>query len=432
MNADIDRNDTALEIAIVGAGVAGLVLATRLADLGHSLIVYEARDAAAVSSEGEFLTLAPNGMNALRAVGCCDATIAAGVETTGIELLDERGKCLAIADQSADAAEFGAPSVTISRSALARILIGRARASDVDIQFGRRVLDIVQDEQAVTLHFEAGSCSTASLVVAADGLRSDVRRIVFPAFPVPHYTGLVGTGGRVTADIPATGGRMRMSFGLEAFFGYLTASDRQVYWFSSYPEADIGEVKSPAGALRALRERHATDPFPNLTILDRVETISRTYPVFDMPPLPAWSEGRVMMIGDAAHAVGPHAGQGASMAIEDAVVLAACLSAEHGHAAAFARFEKLRRPRIRDVVRVTARNSSQKGRMGPIRRLVRNLMLPIFLPMGIKASRALFAYRADLHPLTDPAARGPQTPAQPTGAEAWVVAAGEPRREAIT
>jgi 2-polyprenyl-6-methoxyphenol hydroxylase-like FAD-dependent oxidoreductase len=123
---------------------------------------------------------------------------------------------------------------------------------------------------------------------------------------------------------------MRMTFGSNAFFGYLKPAGQPVYWFDSYAadEADIEKINDPARYARDIRALHANDPSPNAEILDHVGVIERSYPIYDMPALPCWHKGRVVLIGDAAHAVGPHAGQGASMAIEDALVLAACLEAE--------------------------------------------------------------------------------------------------------
>jgi 2-polyprenyl-6-methoxyphenol hydroxylase-like FAD-dependent oxidoreductase len=118
-----------------------------------------------------------------------------------------------------------------------------------------------------------------------------------------------------------------------------------------------------------------------------------------MPELPAWSRGRVVLLGDAAHAVGPHAGQGASMAIEDALVLAAALELEAEPQAAFRRYEALRRPRVAEVVRLTARNSSQKRAQGKWQLLIRDLLLRVFIPFGIRTGRKLFVYRPDQTPL---------------------------------
>ena len=254
------------------------------------------------------------------------------------------------------------------------------------------------------LEMSDGSRHAADLLVAADGLRSRVREIIFPEYPRPHFTGLIGTGGLVEVPVADTAGVMRMTFGNNAFFGYIKAPGRPVYWFNSYA-ADEDEADAPvngtdfAGKIRAL---HTDDPSPNADILRCVEKLDRAYAIYDMPALPVWWKGRVVLIGDAAHAVGPHAGQGASMAIEDALVLAACLEAEADHDRGFARYEILRRGRVAEVVKLTARNSSQKRSSGWIGLFIRDLVLPFLIPIGVRAGRKLLTFRADAVPLTQP------------------------------
>jgi 2-polyprenyl-6-methoxyphenol hydroxylase-like FAD-dependent oxidoreductase len=121
-----------------------------------------------------------------------------------------------------------------------------------------------------------------------------------------------------------------------------------------------------------------------------------------MPTLPCWHKGPVVLMGDAAHAVGPHAGQGASMAIEDALVLAACIETELDYTTAFRRYESLRRDRIQEVVKITARNSSQKRTNGRLGLLMRDLTLPFLIPLGIRVGRRLLRFRADCTPLARP------------------------------
>ncbi|TIX86817.1 FAD-dependent monooxygenase [Rhizobium sp. P44RR-XXIV] len=393
-----DANNHELTIGICGAGIGGLVLALRLAKLGFRPNLFEARSREAALSEGEFLTLAPNGMNGLRAVDCCDEVLRAGLETKAIELCNARGRRLALVDQSDHRSTFGAPSVTVKRGTLARILIEQCEARGIAVQFDRRISGVESRIHSVSLNFADAASLSVGLLVAADGLRSQVRSQVFPDFPAPHFTGLIGAGGIVAADIPATDGLMRMTFGEKAFFGYIKTASYPVYWFNSFAadNPDMVRGMDPHDLADRIREMHADDPFPNAAILQEVERVERSYPIFDMPPLPTWSKGRVVLLGDAAHAIGPHAGQGASMAIEDALILSSCLAETIDHNDAFARYEALRRPRIERVVKLTRQNASRKRKSTRLRLLLRDLLLPLLLPLGIRMGRKLFAYRADL------------------------------------
>jgi 2-polyprenyl-6-methoxyphenol hydroxylase-like FAD-dependent oxidoreductase len=396
--------DRLTSVAICGAGIAGLALAIRLTGLGYKPVVFEARSEAAAGREGVFLTLAPNGANGLRAIGCYDIVKKNGIDTTGIEILNAKGKRLALADQSDHEREFGAPSITIRRGLLAEILLAKARAVGVNVQFNIRVTGVSTSPRSVRLALSNGGMHDSDILVAADGVRSSVREIIFPEYPKPHYTGLIGTGGITEAEIPDTGGLMRMTFGSNAFFGYVKSAGQPVYWFDSYAanESNVEKINDPIAYAREIRALHANDPSPNAEILDNVEVIERCYPIYDMPALPCWHKGHVVLMGDAAHAVGPHAGQGASMAIEDALVLAACLEAEQDHETAFRRCEKLRRDRIEQVVRITARNSSQKRTNGWVGLLIRDLVLPFVIPLGIQTARKFFKFRADYTPLAQP------------------------------
>jgi 2-polyprenyl-6-methoxyphenol hydroxylase-like FAD-dependent oxidoreductase len=320
---------------------------------------------------------------------------------TGMEICDARGRRLGFCDQTDHERAFGAPSVTIGRGTLAGILVDRAREAGIELRFGSSIETVSCSEQDCLLGFSGGETREADLVVGADGLRSFVRAQIFPEYPSPHFTGLVGAGGISLTNVPSTGGVMRMTFGESAFFGFLVDTNGRAFWFSSYP--DDAPAIEPAPDKRIfidqIRKRHASDPEPNRSILAELTAVEALYPIFDMPELPAWSRGRVVLLGDAAHAVGPHAGQGASMAIEDALVLAACMQIERTPQSAFRRYEDVRRPRVSQVVKLTARNGAQKRALGRWSMLLRDILMMMFIPLGFRAMRKLFSYRADRAPL---------------------------------
>ena len=234
---------------------------------------------------------------------------------------------------------------------------------------------------------------------------SRTRRLAFPGAPDPVYTGLTGTGGFADVpSIPATDGIMRMVFGDTAFFGYIKEGDGPVFWFNSFPlDEEEALAKPDPRKLAALaRSLHSRDPEPIRRITAAVDAVARTYPVFDMQHLPRWHDDRVVLLGDAAHAVSPHAGQGASMAIEDAVVLAACLPAHASCGMAFAAYQRLRQQRVERIVRVSRRIGSQKRASSRLALFMRDLILPWVIPLSARAGRSVHRYRADLDPLSRP------------------------------
>jgi 2-polyprenyl-6-methoxyphenol hydroxylase-like FAD-dependent oxidoreductase len=120
--------------------------------------------------------------------------------------------------------------------------------------------------------------------------------------------------------------------------------------------------------------------------------------IHDVPSLPAWSAGRTVLIGDAAHAVAPHSGQGASMALEDAQVLAKLLheASGNGYDAVFKRFEQMRRPRTDKVIALGRRNGQRKESMSPVGYWIQQQMIRIFVPlMRVKAQDWLLGYKVE-------------------------------------
>jgi 2-polyprenyl-6-methoxyphenol hydroxylase-like FAD-dependent oxidoreductase len=392
-------------IGIVGAGSAGLGLALTLVRRGFAPVIFEKRTERQVLDEGIFLTLAPNGMNALRGLGLAAEALRHGVETRAIVLHNEHGKALGTVDYARHRVQFGAPSVTIRRGALGEVLLAAVRAAGVPIQFETAVTAVANLDSEVAVTTGDGVTHSFDVLVGADGLRSSIRGLTMPDLPSPVYNGLLGSGGIVDVpEVPPTNGQLLMTFGQRAFFGYIKDPGGPVYWFNSFPadekQAQLIDRQAATGYFEAL---HRTDPAVNRRIIAAAAPhVSRIYPDYDVPSLSYWSRGRVILIGDAAHAVTPHSGQGASMALEDALVLAACLDAEATPEGAFRRFEALRRDRVEAAVRLGRQGGTPKKAQGWFARRVRDLMLPMFVPLGQKAQEHLFAFRADDTPLVQP------------------------------
>jgi len=177
-----------------------------------------------------------------------------------------------------------------------------------------------------------------------------------------------------------------MIFGRRAFFGYALAPDGEVWWFANVPqsrEPARGEVQAtdPEEWRRRLLGLFADDAGPAVRLIEATPQLSPASPIHAVPHLPAWHRDRMIVIGDAAHAPSPTSGQGASLCIEDAVVLAQCLRDLPTPAAAFARFEAARRRRVERIVKWAARISSSKA-AGPVGRVIRDALMPMFMKMA--------------------------------------------------
>ncbi|MFC4058746.1 FAD-dependent oxidoreductase [Planomonospora corallina] len=357
---------------IIGGGIAGPVTAMALQRAGVDGEVFEAYDRGA-EGVGAFLTLAVNGLEALRPLGLHDLVADLGVDTPHMRITNARGRQLAVLHQ---------PSRTLKRADLYRALRDEAVRRGVRIHYGRRLTDASATPDGVRAVFADGNAAEGDLLVGADGLRSRTRTIIDPRAPRARHVGLLNTGGFAHGvDVPGEPGTNHFVFGRRCFFGYLVHPSGEVWWFANPPspgEPSPEELAAiaPERWRAGLVELFAGDTGPMLDIIGATEHILPPWNTYDFPTVPTWSNGRMVIVGDAAHATSPSAGQGASMAIEDAVVLARCLRDLPDTRDAFAAFERLRRGRVERVVAQGRRNGSGKA-PGAAGAFVRDLVLPV-------------------------------------------------------
>ncbi|MHA6763577.1 FAD-dependent monooxygenase [Streptacidiphilus sp. PAMC 29251] len=386
---------------VIGGGIAGPVAAMALQRAGISARVYEAYEGNSAEGTGGMISLAPNGVNALAPIGLDDTVRAMGMPTSSIVLHSWNGKRLA---------EFGSlpgmpPSAGVWRDEMFRMLADTAVSRGIGVEHGKRLVTAEDSGDGVTAHFSDGSWATADILIGADGIRSTVRPLIDPGAPKPHYTGLLGFGGRPTSPtrtgLDPTGGTLHMFFGKRAFFAYQVFDDGRIGWFANLPRTEPlntsqARAVDPQEWLRVLREAFAEDRTPAARIL--AEAVPADLIVVgaqeDLPNVPTWSRGRMVLIGDAAHATSPSSGQGASLAIESAVQLARCLR-DLPAAQAFSTYEALRRPRVERIIAMAARTNSNKA-AGPVARVVRDLVMPVAMKL-VKPEKSAwqFEYRID-------------------------------------
>ncbi|WP_067507734.1 NAD(P)/FAD-dependent oxidoreductase [Actinoplanes sp. TFC3] len=367
------------DIAVIGGGIAGTVTALALHRAGFTARIFEAHDRDD-DERGAFVTVAVNGLRALRELDLDPAELlTAGFPTTRNELLGAAGQLLADVPLGGPTSD-GLSTTTIRRADLYRALRDKARAENIPISYGKRLHTLT----AAEAQFEDGSTATADLFVGADGLHSRTRKALDPEAPAPRYLGLLNAGGftaRPVASVPPPG-VMRMAFGRRAFFGWAGAPDGSVWWFANpfrRTPAEPGEF-TPAGWHAHLLELFAGDPFPAREIIAASGAALGPWNTWDVPRLPVWRSDHIVLVGDAAHAVSPSSGQGASMAIEDAVVLGRCLGSESDVAGALWSYEKIRRPRVEKVVAYGKRSGSTKA-AGPLGARLRDAMMPLVMRM---------------------------------------------------
>ena len=383
---------------VIGAGIAGPVAAMALRKAGIRPTVYEAHPSSA-EGVGTFLTIASNGIAALRVIGADELALAAGFPTPAITLRSTTGKNLGRAHTGLTLPD-GTTSHTLNRADLYQALYQEAARRGIDVQHGKRLAAAEQTSGGVRAVFEDGSDAVGDVLIGADGIHSTTRRLIDPTAPAPTYVGLINLGGYARGvAVDAEPGSYSMIFGKRGFFGYVLAPGGEVWWFANIPRGDEparGETEAitPAQWQPRLAELFAADagPAAQLVQASGPADITRASPIHSIPHLPAWHNGRMIVIGDAAHAPTPTSGQGASLSIEDAVVLAQCLRDLPTPEMAFTRFEALRRPRAERIIKQAARINSSKT-AGPITRALRDAILPAVMKMAANSRQATAAYR---------------------------------------
>ena len=382
-------------VLVIGCGIGGPVVAMALQRAGIEAVIYEAYEQAS-DFAGSFLNTASNGLDALRAIDAHTQALAHGFPTPRMVMWSGTGKRLGEVANGMALAD-GTTSITIRRGSLHRALRDEAIRRGIRIEHGKRLADAESAPQGVIARFEDGTEARGRILIGADGIHSCVRQILDPAAPRPRYTGLLSIGG--FAQVPSlepTPDTFHMIFGKRSFFGYTVRPSGEVYWFAnlSWREQQLPAI-SPEDWKTRLPDVFAEDAGPALEILNRTRQELAAYPIYDMPPIPTWYRGAMVIIGDAAHATSPSSGQGASLAIEDAVVLAKCLRDLGEPQRAFAAYEHLRRERVQRVVRYSARIGRSKT-AGPLGRWLRDLVMPWALKHFANSDAHAWLYRYHL------------------------------------
>ena len=348
-------------IAIVGGGIAGLAAAQALKAAGFRAHVFEA--APALGEIGAAVGTAPNATKPLIALGFGEKMAAVANPSPGIFTRNmQTGDMVEFNDRRHAPQRYGAPQYTFHRADLLDVL-----ADGLDpalIHLGHRIASIEDRGPSVALAFDNGATFEADVAIAADGVRSVVRRALYGA-DNPTYTGQMVwrsllQGSDVPREVLEPNGHVQwVGPGCHFIAYYLRGT--QLVNIVTQEDTDkwVAEGWSTRGDPDEMR-RSFPDPEPRLATLLAMITDCTKWGLFTRPLTDNWGRGRIQLIGDAAHAMLPNAGQGACQAIEDAYILARWLGAENDPVEALRNFRRVRIKRVHGVQRLSLANARFK------------------------------------------------------------------------
>jgi salicylate hydroxylase len=349
------------KIAIVGGGLAGLAAAHALQTFGMKAEVFET--APALGEIGAAVNVSPQAVKALQAIGVGDQVAAVGNTSPGIYTRNmQTGEFLELNDRHKAAARYGAPYYTFHRADLLDAL-----ASGLDhgaIHLDHRLTGIAERSDRILLAFANGTEVEAEIVIGADGVRSVIRQALY-GDDNPTYTGQMVwrallNGGDVPAEVLEPTGHIQwVGPGCHLLAYYIRG--RKLVNIVTQEDTDkwVEEGWSTRGDPDEMRLSFPK-PEPRLERLLSVVTACSKWGLFTRPLTQNWGRGRIQLIGDAAHAMLPNAGQGACQAFEDAYILARWLEASRDPVEAFGNFRRIRIPRVHGVQRLSFSNARFK------------------------------------------------------------------------
>ncbi|WP_277587013.1 FAD-dependent monooxygenase [Psychrobacillus antarcticus] len=379
-----------MKIAIIGGGIGGLCAAVTLQKQGFSVQVYEANSM--FQPVGAGIGIGSNAMQALMEIGVGEDVFANGHVLHTQVFQNQNGKSLNTVDLTILKKLYGQENITIHRAKLHRTFLEALKPNTLN--FNKKCISTEQNDDQVTIRFEDGTTVTADILLAADGIHSSIRQQLVPG-SIPKYAGytcwrgITENKGRVdeytSTELWSTKGR----------FGMAPMKDGLVYWFACINTA----ARNPQFQQLNSQEigglfQHFPEVVHNVISTTPLKSILH-HDISDIKPLRHFVFGRVVLLGDAAHATTPNMGQGAGQAIEDAIVLGNGFKQFEHVDKVLAFYEEKRVARTAKVIRLSRQiGAIAQTQMRPIAG-VRDFLFP-FIPSKVLMNRLKFLFDVKL------------------------------------
>jgi len=359
-----------MRVIVAGAGFGGLTAAVGLVQRGWDVTVVER--ATELRPIGSGLAVAPNGLRALDTLGAGDAVRKLAAFQGDAAVTRSDGRVITRVDSEAVIRRFGDAVIPVTRSSVVDVLTASLPKEVFRLGVAATGVEVGTSSRPPRLVTDVGPLE-ADVIVAADGVNSLLRKALFPEHPGAVYSGI--TVWRLLVPTPAGDFLPGEVWGGGRVFGITPLADGRIYAYAAdHAEPGITYPDEKAELLRRFGDWHV--PIPQLISAAVPETILHNDIYEIAEPLPAYHRGAVAILGDAAHAMTPHLGQGANQAMEDAVTLAALVGPakdSEAVAAALTRYTALRAPRGADMVRRSHRMGDLTQSRSRPKAMLRNL-----------------------------------------------------------
>ncbi|NJM24874.1 MAG: NAD(P)-binding protein [Bacteroidia bacterium] len=379
--------------AILGGGIGGLVLAIALEQKGFGVRLFES--APQWKPLGAGLGLAGNAVRAFMELGISDAILDVSRIMKRVTIKNRQGRALSQTDSERLSTKFGVVNnFSIHRADLHKVLLDHITEGTAELN--KACTDIEQLPDGVVLHFADGTTHRADYLLACDGIHSLARKKLLPQ-STTRFAGY--TCWRAVIDNPPPNinwDETSETWGGGARFGIVPLTHNRVYWFACL-NASRGEEKFRNYKVPDLL-RHFGDfhfPVPELLLRTREDQLIWN-DILDIAPLRKFAFNRVLLMGDAAHATTPNLGQGACMAIEDAVMLANLLESAESVEKAFETFERRRLPYTKKIVNDSWRLGRVAQLENPVLMALRNAAIRL-TPERVVENQFKFIFQVPLH-----------------------------------